>query len=232
MFVSFAFIGAVNGQNLVVKASETIAEIQPTMYGIFFEDINFAADGGIYAEMIKNRSFEFYKPLMGWSEVRKSEADGHLLIQNREDLQSANPRYASITVNDTGNPFGLANEGFRGMGIKQGLRYDFSVLARTQNGESIHATIQLLNAEGVSIGQGEINVSSNRWDKYSASLIATQTVSKGSFRILFKGSGTIDIDMVSLFPQDTWKNRPAGRLGSTFGRSKTRFYPVSGWLYC
>ena len=96
------------------------------------------------------------------------------------------------------------------MGIKQGLRYDFSVLARTQNGESIHATIQLLNAEGVSIGQGEINVSSNRWDKYSASLIATQTVSKGSFRILFKGSGTIDIDMVSLFPQDTWKNRPGG----------------------
>lgn len=197
-------------QTLVVKPTAPIAPIQPTMYGIFFEDINFAADGGIYAEMIKNRSFEFYKPLMGWREIRKNETDGHVLIQNREDLHAANPRYASVTVAGNDHPFGLANEGFRGMGIKQGLSYDFTVLARTKNGETINASIELLNANGQQIAKADFKVSGSQWKKYSASLSASQTDAKGSFRILFSGKGTVDIDMVSLFPQDTWKNRPGG----------------------
>ncbi len=208
--MSVACIGAANAQKLVVKATEPIADIQPTMYGIFFEDINFAADGGIYAEMIKNRSFEFYKPLMGWREIRRNEADGHILIQNREDLQAANPRYASVTVSEEGSSFGLANEGFRGMGIKSGLRYDFSMLARTKNNEAILVTIELLNAKGESVGKSIFTVSGSQWNKYATSLTASQTDAKGSFRIMFSGKGSTDIDMVSLFPQDTWKNRPGG----------------------
>src|SRR6185503_11264978 len=90
-------------QTLTVDVKKTVAEIQPTMWGIFFEDINFGADGGLYAELVKNRSFEFDTPLMGWS-VEKSEQfsnnaeTGFVTIVNRGEEQ-ANKRYAKVTVN-------------------------------------------------------------------------------------------------------------------------------------
>ncbi|RYY06223.1 MAG: alpha-L-arabinofuranosidase, partial [Sphingobacteriaceae bacterium] len=108
-----------------VKASEIKAEIQPTMWGIFFEDINMGADGGIYAELVKNRSFEFYSPLMGWKVNGKGAKEGDVLILNRKEANSSNPRYVQVTLNNADkNSIGLTNEGFRGMGIKKGLRYD------------------------------------------------------------------------------------------------------------
>lgn len=195
-------------QTLVVKPNNPIADIQPTMYGVFFEDINFAADGGIYAEMVKNRSFEFYKPLMGWSLVKKNDADGSVLIQNREESQSANPRYASIQVN--GTEMVMVNEGFRGMGIKQGLDYHFSVWARQKGGANIAITVELKTATGESIGKTSLTPQGNEWEKYTATLKATQTEAKGNLSVTFSGNGAMDVDMISLFPSDTWKKRPEG----------------------
>ena len=87
-------------------------EIQPTMRGIFFEDINFAADGGLYAELVKNRSFEFATPLMGWKQTKIDASDGSVLIENRGSSQSANKRFATVSL--TKGSLLLANEGFRG----------------------------------------------------------------------------------------------------------------------
>src|ERR1044072_7521424 len=116
-------------QTIVVKANQPVADIQPNMWGIFFEDINFAADGGIYAELVKNRSFEFAHPLMGWKEQNSKKyaiatnAGSVLMLHEGVD---ANPRIARVNIQaDKG--YGLTNEGFRGMGIKKGATYTFTV---------------------------------------------------------------------------------------------------------
>jgi len=194
-------------QSLVVKPAAPIAPIQPTMYGIFFEDINFAADGGLYAELIKNRSFEFYKPLMGWKVENAAPIDGTLLINNREKEKPSNPRYASIIIND--KPVTMTNEGFRGMGIKQGNQYNFSMQANVSSAP-VKVTVELLNSKGESIGKNSFEAAGKGWQKYSTSFTASQTDAKGSFKISFENKGAIDVDMISLFPQDTWKNRPGG----------------------
>jgi alpha-N-arabinofuranosidase len=209
MSVSVLIPLALSAQTLVVKPNAPIAPIQPTMYGAFFEDINFGADGGLYAELIKNRSFEFYKPLMGWKEVKTNENDGAVLIQNRKDTKPSNPRYATITLN-SGAPIGLINEGFRGMGVKQGNQYNFSILARVKEGASTKITVELLNNKGESIGKTSFDAQGSDWKKYTASLTSSQTDNKGAFKITFENKGVIDVDMISLFPQDTWKNRPGG----------------------
>jgi len=194
-------------QSLVVKPAAPIAPIQPTMYGIFFEDINFAADGGLYAELIKNRSFEFYKPLMGWKVENAAPIDGTLLINNREKEKPSNPRYASIIINE--KAVTMTNEGFRGMGIKQGNQYNFSMQANV-SGAPVKVTVELLNNKGESIGKNSFEAAGKGWQKYTTSFTASQTDAKGSFKISFENKGAIDVDMISLFPQDTWKNRPGG----------------------
>jgi len=138
-------------QPLVVKADKPVADIQPTMWGIFFEDINFAADGGIYAELVKNRSFEFKKPLMGWNEIKQGGADGRLLVINRETDNLSNPRFLSIKADAATGAYGLSNEGFRGIGIKKDNQYNFSVLARNVDG-NIKLKIELISATGSKIG--------------------------------------------------------------------------------
>lgn len=196
---------------VIVSAGHPIAEVQPTMWGIFFEDINFGADGGIYAEMIKNRSFEFSMPLMGWKVTQNKFNEGAVLVLNRQDGNTGNPRFVRITKKNAEDSLSLTNEGFRGMGIKKGLRYDFSVLCRQQTpGLKLH--LQLLNTTGDVIGNTVFSPSGklNEWKKESISFNATDTAWKGQFRISFEGSGVVDLDMISLFPSDTWKHRPGG----------------------
>ena len=181
------------------------------MWGIFFEDINFGADGGIYAELVKNRSFEFSMPLMGWTVHQNKFNEGSVLVLNRQEENTANPRFVRITKNDVNDTLSLTNEGFRGMGIKKGLRYDFSVLCRQQTpGLKLH--IELLNAAGNVIGSTTLSpsASGNEWKKEAVSFNATDTAWKGKLNIWFEGSGVLDLDMISLFPSDTWKNRPGG----------------------
>jgi alpha-L-arabinofuranosidase len=115
-FCGLLFLCRVSAQDLIVHVDKPGPAISPSMWGIFFEDINMAADGGLYAELIKNRSFEFIAPLMGWTEHRTAAGDGTLLVLNQSAENANNPRFIRLThFND--NPYGLSNEGFRGMGI-------------------------------------------------------------------------------------------------------------------
>ena len=194
---------------IVVKVDQPSATIQPTMWGIFFEDINFAADGGIYAELVKNRSFEFTKPLMGWKILKKDTTEG-VLIVNRGETNPANPRFVRIIKNDSDEKFGLANEGFRGMGIKQGMTYHFSVLARIPKGSTLKMKVELVNSKGETIGTANLKPDATEWNKFTISFIASATEQKARLNIWFEGKGSVDLDMISLFPNDTWKNRPGG----------------------
>jgi len=195
----------VQPKNLVVKAGNPVAPIQPTMWGLFFEDINFAADGGIYAELVKNRSFEFYKPLMGWKKTGE-EYVGQFQIINSQNEN--NPRFLRLESLH-GKELGLINEGFRGMGITSGESFNFSVFARQGEGAST-LKVELLDSVGVVIGKTEVNGFSANWKKYEAKLASTKTDSKAKLRVTLSGKGVLEIDMVSLFPENTWKNRKNG----------------------
>ncbi len=193
-----------------VKANEVKGIIQPTMWGIFFEDINLGADGGVYAELIKNRSFEFAMPLMGWKEKKTNGGNGAILVQNRGRSNQNNPRYIRATVAPSSGNYGLTNEGFRGMGIKANNQYDFSVMAKQVKGSNLVLNIELVNSKNEKIGSAVISPKGEDWKKYGVSFTATQTEPKATLNIWFSGKGTIDLDMISLFPKSTWKNRPRG----------------------
>ena len=114
-----ATVAAQQKDDIIVSVNKPIAAVQPTMWGIFFEDINFGADGGIYAELVKNRSFEFSMPLMGWTVYQNKFNEGSVLVLNRQEENTANPRFVRITKNNADDSLTLTNEGFRGMGIKK-----------------------------------------------------------------------------------------------------------------
>jgi len=192
-----------------IDADKIKAHIQPTMYGIFFEDINMSADGGVYAELVKNRSFEFKMPLMGWKEIKQDGADGSILVLNRSRDNPDNPRYIQVT-SKSADGYGLSNEGFHGMGIKKDDKYNFSVLARLSGAAGLGLRIELVNSKGEVIGNSTVSPTSMEWKKDTASFIASENEPKASLRLLIKGTGSVDLDMVSLFPQDTWKQRPGG----------------------
>jgi alpha-N-arabinofuranosidase len=204
------------------------------MWGIFFEDINMAADGGLYAEMIKNRSFEFNMPLMGWKEHTTSPGDGTILVLNRSAESPDNPRFIRVT-HTTANPYGLSNEGFRGMGIKMDETYHFSVWARPRSGVPLTLRLELQTPEGKTIAQARLPLSGTTrtnagaasepadaqnaptpgafgapWQRDTISFTASATEPHAQLYIGFEGQGSVDLDMLSLFPQHTWKQRPGG----------------------
>jgi alpha-L-arabinofuranosidase len=205
-------VSAQKENNLVVQVNKIIAPVQPTMWGIFFEDINMGADGGIYAELVKNRSFEFYKPMMGWTVGGKKLREGDVLVVNRKELNEANKRYIRVTVNQAAQgDLYMINEGFRGMGIKKDLRYHFSYMYKQAAGVKMH--ISLVDSTGTKLSDEVLispKLAGSEWTKDSISFSATTTALKGKLMIWFEGNGTIDLDMISLFPSDTWKNRPGG----------------------
>lgn len=200
--------------NIVVDVSKPVADVQPTMWGIFFEDINFGADGGLYAELVKNRSFEFDVPLTGWTERNNGKfsinrESGSILVMNRAVTVSSNPRFARVVINsDKG--YGITNEGFRGMGIKKDARYNFSIWASQSTTNPVTLRIELVDPAGKVLGGAQLVTSGNEWKKYTVSFVANGTEPRARLNIWFEGKGTVDMDMVSLFPSDTWKNRENG----------------------
>jgi alpha-L-arabinofuranosidase len=213
LFVCLCLNGAAFAQdvkNISILVDKPTVKVPPTMWGIFFEDINFSADGGLYAELVKNRSFEFSKPLMGWKEVKGDGGNGNILIINRGTENINNPRFGRVTVKSTSGYYGLDNEGFRGMGIEAGKQYNFSILARKGEGNT-KIKIYLLGADGKQISNdATLQGFNDKWAKYTASITATATDAKAHFAVLFEGAGVLDVDMLSLFPKDTWKGRPNG----------------------
>jgi alpha-N-arabinofuranosidase len=198
---------------ITIIAGKPVSDVQKTMWGVFFEDINFAADGGLYAELVKNRSFEFSLPLMGWKLVRE-KGDGRVMASFYSPANQGNPRFLTIVVDTPDGAYGLSNEGFRGMGIKKDLKYSFSFSAKVTSGSGLRIRVDLLNPKGESIGGSDITgfsaETNAEWKKYGISFTAYETEPKATLRVLFYGKGTINVDMISLFPSDTWKGRPNG----------------------
>jgi alpha-L-arabinofuranosidase len=193
---------------LTIQADQPGAKINPAMWGIFFEDINFGADGGLYAELVKNRSFEFPNSLMGWRQVTQDNSLGSLIIREDGPFNEANPHYLRITSKG-GSAFGVSNEGFRGMGVRAGENYDFSAQMRAVEGSPV-VRVELVGSSGRSLASVRIEGVGSNWSRHTAKLRASATEPKARLNVLLEGRGTVDFDMVSLFPENTWKHRLGG----------------------
>lgn len=205
-------IGFAQDHKLEVDASNSLAEIQPTMYGIFFEDINFAADGGLYPELVKNRGFEFQLGLMGWEEPN---SDRHSFNKNSGKAQlvkysdsSNNHNYILITVHDASG-YELINSGYRGMGVKEGNEYRISFDAANK-GDISSVKFEFLDPDGEVAGEKSVSLDSKEWKTYETEIIPAETVEKAKLKITFEGSGDIWMDMISIFPKETFNNRKNG----------------------
>lgn len=212
MLCAAGIFTAVHAQTQYTIAADKVkAHIQPTMYGIFFEDINLAADGGVYAELVKNRSFEFNMPLMGWKEQKKDGGDGRTEVINRAVERPENAHFIKSYITSDAGFYGFSNEGFRGgMGVKEGEEYSFSVIAKQEGDSNVKLNIELHGDNDDIIGKAELTPTDKEWNRYSVKFKSSATTPKAQLYVWMSGKGVIDLDMISLFPEHTWKNRPGG----------------------
>ena len=194
---------------ITIDVSNPGTDISPTMYGIFFEDINFGADGGLYAEFIKNRSFEFPEPLMGWDKLQSRGAQGTLSIRDDDPFvmgttygEPANSHYLRIDVEKPGKGFGLTNEGFRGIGLHKGEQYWFSLFARSSS-DKMGCKVELIAPDGRKIAESHLGGITRNWARHIFSMTASDTEAQAKLNLIVTGSGVLDVDMISLFPEDS-----------------------------
>ncbi|MEH0582030.1 MULTISPECIES: alpha-L-arabinofuranosidase C-terminal domain-containing protein [Streptomyces] len=195
---------AVTDYAITVDPTAKGAKIDDTMYGVFFEDINRAADGGLYAELVQNRSFEYstvdnrsYTPLTSWT------VDGTAQVLNDSGrLNERNRNYLSLGAGSS-----VTNAGYNtGVRVEQGKTYDFSVWARAESGTTL--TVSLQDADGTLATARKMAVKAGGWARYKAAFTATRTSSNG--RLGVASSAATALDMVSLFPRDTYRGEPNG----------------------
>lgn len=202
---------AAQSRTITVQVDRPGAAIPPTLFGLFFEDINFGADGGLYPERVKNRSFEFPEPLMGWKQATPGDSKGVLQVYDRiGERDTPNSHYLRIKVDEPGKGFGATNEGFRGVGVEKDKEYTFSVLARSAGGSPRALRVEVVGADGRSLGEARLTGFTPQWKTYNARLRATGTAGKAHVNVLVEGAGALDVDLISLFPAETWANRPNG----------------------
>ena len=191
--------------NISVDVKKPGSPIQKTMYGIFFEDINYGADGGLYAEMVKNRSFEFPQSLLGWTTF------GNVEVKNDGPFAN-NPHYVRLSYpGHDEKRTGMDNEGFFGFGLKKDADYRFSVWARAAAGNATESIrIEFIDPTSTILSSQNITVDSKEWKKYQVVLKSTTLEPKARLRIFLSSKGSLDLEHVSVFPVDTWKGRENG----------------------
>lgn len=209
--------------------------ISDLLMGIFFEDINYSADGGLYAELIQNRDFE-YDPSdregdQNWNSKYSWALKGDkttFTIDTTNPIHANNSHYAVLKVEQPGAA--LTNAGFDGIALKAGDKYDFSLFARVQDGKSNKLQVRLVDANGTVLGETSITVSSRSWKTYKGVLTA-KTAADAHLEIIPQVAGEVALDMISLFPQKTFKGRKNGLrpdLAQTLADIHPRFIRFPG----
>jgi alpha-L-arabinofuranosidase len=182
--------------------------VAPTMHGLFYEDINYAADGGIYAELVQNRSFEHNDPLYAWSEVTRGSR-GSFKAGKEEPLHPNNPTYVRITSPGGGEGYGIANSGFAGVPVKVGETYLLSLYARSPD-PRLSLSARLESRDGRELARVNLPSPAREWQKIEARLSPMTSDPEARLVILVHRRGQFDLDMVSLFPEKTFRGRTNG----------------------
>ncbi|HJV77324.1 MAG TPA: alpha-L-arabinofuranosidase C-terminal domain-containing protein [Paludibacter sp.] len=229
VFLSVYSINAQARKEFVEKTNRDIDKsgkvISPDLFGLFFEDINYSADGGLYAEQVQNRSFEYnpterkdWNPFSYWEYITTGYSYGRISVETKSPIHPNNPHYMVIDIEHVGKEakftgesgVGLKNPGFGGIVVRSGQKYNFSVFAQQLSDAPIVLSINLQNRKGEVLASSSIATSSRNWQKYTATLTATASCDTSSLVVLAKTEGKIALDVVSLFPEKTFKNRPNG----------------------
>lgn len=210
VFATLAVAAGMNAQTNTfdINTSKVGAPIPSTMYGIFFEDINYAADGGLYAELIKNRSFEFPDNYAGWT------ISGKVSLKDDGPFKK-NPHYVRLAPSGHRDKHTMIeNEGFFGIGVKANAEYRFSVWVRVPDGGNAKIWIDLVEnatmTDDQKIGNAGLDISGKDWKKYTVTLKAKKTLDKAHLRVWGDSKTTTDLEHVSLFPVDTYKGHENG----------------------
>jgi len=220
-----------------IKADGKQIQVSPDLYGIFYEEINHAGDGGLYAEMVQNRSFEEHLPpgnarvengglitnngwrynkwvksdLHAWSKVEQGDAKVAIRVDEANPLNDKTPLSLRVEIESVGGFAGVANEGYWGMSVRKGETYHLSFYARSESGHKTDVTVRLEKADGSAVyAQTTAAGVGGDWKRYTCSLKADATDAKSRLAMGFSKPGVIWLDMVSLFPENTYKKRPGG----------------------
>jgi hypothetical protein len=145
---------------------------------------------------------------MGWIKISPSLAKGEVKVLANEPFHKANANYVRIASRAQA-PLGISNEGFRGMGVRAGDAYDFSAQVRTAEGTP-RVSVEIVGADGTTLASAPLNGVTSSWKKISMTLRPKETDAHARMTVIVQGQGAIDLDMISLYPQKTWKNRPGG----------------------
>nr|WP_255502215.1 alpha-L-arabinofuranosidase C-terminal domain-containing protein [Bacteroides sp. M10] len=233
---SIRFAGLEPVMTEIIVNTKDAKAISDKFIGIFFEDINYAADGGLYGELIQNRDFEYFLnenpwdkswgPTKAWS--IKGNAEFNIATEN--PLHANNANYAILKIHSIGASF--SNEGYDGINLKKGEKYNFSLWGRipaTAKGGKI--LIKLLDEKGHTVGSTTISVTSRLWKQRKAVITVTENVKSASLALIPQTTGEYHLDMISLFPQNTFKGRINGLradLAQTLADLHPRFVRFPG----
>ena len=207
--------------NIIAQTAKTIKggkKISPDLFGLFFEDINYSADGGLYAEMVQNRSFEYsptdrreWHPFSFWQYITPGFSYGSVNVETSEPVHPNNPHYIVLNIEHVGDTgIGIRNSGFERMIVKEGEKYNFSLFARQLSEQPVTLWVSLQNPGGKILAENKFSTSSNEWKQYRTNLSSTAGSDSASLVILALTKGKLALDVISLFPENTFKNRPNG----------------------
>jgi alpha-L-arabinofuranosidase len=208
-----------------IKPAPGSKKISPDLFGLFFEDINYSADGGLYAELIQNRSFEYsptdrgeWNSFSSWEYITPGFSYGSLNVETTSPIHPNNPHYAVLNIEHVGSEVkhtgpsgvGIKNTGYDGIVVKANDTYNMSLYARQLTEEPVALVVSLQTPQGKILAEDTLWTSSREWKKYSSTLTTSESSDSASLVILAIKKGKLAMDVVSLFPQKTFMDRPNG----------------------
>jgi len=253
ILLSLLWLGAATiapARTLTIDLQAPAKPISGELFGIFFEDLNYAADGGLYGELLQNRSFEYsateqasWGPFSFWDLVKTGEGNGQLGLGDSRPVHANNPHYLLLTVLKPGGGVGIANPGFDGIPVEAGKTYDASFWAyqafmggkwgppRIDQKTSMPVTVRLEAKNGDVLAETKVEVSGRAWRQHQVTLVPNRSETDARFVLLAHEIGGLALDMVSLFPRDTFHGRRNGLrpdLAQTIANLKPKFMRFPG----
>lgn len=215
VLILFSLVTLCHGQG---RKKTGPVEISPFLFGIFFEDLSYAADGGLYAELIQNRSFEYspsdrrgWHPFTAWDFEKKGYGYGTVSIETNNPVHPDNPHYCVLDIHEPFNEgIGLVNYGYDGILLEAGSEYRLSFLSRLESDHPVEVIVKLLDEENDILDTTIFMIGSPGWKEYSALLKSNGSSEKGRLELIARSKGKIALDMISLFPEKTYKNHANG----------------------
>jgi alpha-L-arabinofuranosidase len=220
-------------------AQKALKPISKDLFGVFFEDLSYSADGGLYAELIQNRSFEYspddnkkWNPLSFWDYTTDGHGYGKIAVESAQPIASVNPHYIVLDIDDPGTEgVGITNSGFDGIALHSGENYDFSVYIKLIAGSRVPVKVELRGKKGISYGQFSFTTAGKVWTKYTGSIKALADADSAKLTVVALAKSKIAIDEVSLFPRNTFRGEKNGLradLAQAIANLKPKFMRFPG----